>query len=342
MTPRILFLADGGPQVGGGHVMRSLTLARALADRGAQFAFAAPPGVAEVLDAFAPDVDRIPAPSTAPADLAAAAAIQPFEAVVFDHFGMAAEHHLAAAAGKPALAIDDLADRPMAVDLLLDSGPARTAEDYAPWVGERTQLLLGPGYAPVRPEFAVRRPAAPPASPDVKRLLVSLGLTDVGGVTAVVVERLRRRFGDVALDVVVGSAAPSRRALEKIAGHDPRLFVHVDVADMAALVGNADAAIGAAGSSTWERCVLGLPSVMIVLADNQQDAAAALARRGAALVVDGRGPDFPAAFDRAAVHLITEPALRAQLAAESWAVCDGLGADRTAEAFLDLIAAREG
>jgi UDP-2,4-diacetamido-2,4,6-trideoxy-beta-L-altropyranose hydrolase len=121
---------------------------------------------------------------------------------------------------------------------------------------------------------------------------------------------------------------------------DPRLTLHVDTPHMARLTAEADAAIGAAGSSVWERCTLGLPSAMVVLAENQRPAAQTLAERGAALVLDAGQPDFEAALDRALMRLLTDAGLRRELAARSAEICDGLGAPRVAEAFLQLIAAR--
>jgi spore coat polysaccharide biosynthesis predicted glycosyltransferase SpsG len=111
---------------------------------------------------------------------------------------------------------------------------------------------------------------------------------------------------------------------------------------MARLTAEADIAVGAAGSSTWERCTLGLPSALVILADNQRPSAQALAERGAALVVDAAAPDFDAAFDRLLRRLLIDADLRRDLAAKSAEICDGLGAPRAAEAFLELIAARGG
>ena len=340
--PSILFVPDAGPAVGGGHVMRSLTLAGALAAEGAACRFAAAPAAAALLDAFAPQAQRIPVASSAAQDLTQAVGGERFDAVVFDHYGLSASDHAAMAKGRPVLAIDDLADRPLAADLVLDSGPARRAQDYDGLVPETARLLLGPQYAPVRPEFAELRAGAlgRRGGEGVGRVLVSLGLTDVGGVTERVLERLRPRVSAVGIDVVLGSQAPSLAGLTKIARRDERLALHVDSADMAWLTANADVGIGAAGSSAWERCALGLPSLMVVLADNQRQAAAALAEREAALVVDAAQPDFDAAFDRALMRLLTDPVLRRALSAASAEVCDGLGAPRAAEAFLKLIAAR--
>ncbi|MBR7620699.1 UDP-2,4-diacetamido-2,4,6-trideoxy-beta-L-altropyranose hydrolase [Phenylobacterium sp. 20VBR1] len=338
--PRILFVANAGPEVGGGHVMRCITLARALGERGADCAFACTPEVAALLDVFGPEIVREEATGLDPDHIADALTGVRFDAVVFDHYGLAREHHEALAKGRTTLVIDDLADRPLAANLVLDSGPGRQASDYALFTD--AQLLLGPEFAPVRPEFAhVRSAALSRRTGQVRRVLVSLGLTDLGGITARVVERLRMRLSDVALDVVLGAGAPSLPGLTKVAGRDPRLTIHVDSQDMANLILTADIAIGAAGSSVWERCVLGLPSAILVLAQNQQGAAAALAEREAALVVDAGADNLDARLDRAIVRLLTDAPLRQKLSAASAAICDGLGAGRAAEAFLKLIAARD-
>jgi UDP-2,4-diacetamido-2,4,6-trideoxy-beta-L-altropyranose hydrolase len=339
--PQILFICDAGAATGGGHVMRSLTLAGALEAKGAHCVFLAPPSVAAILEAFAPQTVQIPAVSTQPADLASAVGAMRFDGVVFDHYGLSQPDHRALSAGAPALAFDDLADRPLGAELVVDSGPARTAQDYDALIPEGARLLLGPAYAPVRPEFAALRDTALAWRDEpVGRVLVSLGLTDVGGITGRVVERVRPRVSEVGIDVVLGGAAPSLPSLAKIARRDLRLALHVDTPHMARLTAEADIAVGACGSSTWERCALGLPSVMVVLADNQRPAAAAMAALGAALVVDAEAPDFDVVLDRALMRLLTDQGLRRQLTERSAGLCDGQGAPRVAEAFLQLIAVR--
>lgn len=326
---RILFVCAAGPSIGGGHVMRSLTLARALEQAGATCAFLASPEVGAVLDAFAPDMTR-------------AESDQGFDALVFDHYGLSADEHRALGKGRPTLAIDDLADRPLAVDLVLDSGPARKAEDYARLVPSAARLLLGPAYAPVRPAFAALREKAlarRAERPPVRRILVSLGLTDVGGITERVVGLLRPLIGDVTLDVVVGGAAPSLPALRGLAEEDPRLMLHVDAQDMPRLTAEADLAVGAGGSTTWERCVLALPTLALILADNQAPAARALETAGVAPCLDVAAPDFETAFAREISDLLDNADRRAALSAASAKVCDGLGAQRVAAAFLEIVRA---
>jgi UDP-2,4-diacetamido-2,4,6-trideoxy-beta-L-altropyranose hydrolase len=336
--PRILFVVDAGPRVGGGHVMRSLTLAGALGGQGAACAFMGPPAVSAVLDAFAPGAARLEAVSTEPRDLATAIGAEQFDAVVFDHYGLGAREHRAMGQGRPVLVIDDLADRELGADVVVDSGPARKAEDYAGLVPEGARLLLGPNFAPVRPEFAaLRETALAWRGEPVQRLLVSMGLTDLGGITARIVERLRPRIGEAGLDIVLGAGTPSLAGLSKIARKDARLAIHVDTPHMARLTAEADIAIGGAGSSTWERCTLGLPTLQVILAENQRAAAEAMVERGAALLVDAAVRDFDAQFDRGLTRLLIDAKLRRKLAARSSELCDGEGAARTATAFLQRI-----
>jgi UDP-2,4-diacetamido-2,4,6-trideoxy-beta-L-altropyranose hydrolase len=345
-SPRILFIADAGPTVGGGHVMRSLTLARALEEAGATCAFVAPPAVAAVLDAFGSDIARIATDEAATVALTRFAAEQaaPFDAVVIDHYRLEAADHSAIAAGRPVLVIDDLADRPLAADLVLDSGPARQAADYDGLVPPRAELLLGPNYAPVRPTFATlrkealaRRADAPP----VRRILVSLGLTDLRGITGRVVDLMLPLVGDAVLEVVLGSGAPSLPRLAELARTEPRLALHVDSQNMPRLTLEADLAVGAGGSTSWERCVLALPTLLLVLAANQREASATLAGADAVLALDVADPDFDTAFTAALTRLLADPLLRDRLSAASAAVCDGRGAARVAAHFLDVIARKK-
>lgn len=324
---RILFVCAAGPSVGGGHVMRSLTLAHALERAGAVCAFQTTPEVAAVLDAFAPDMARTETD-------------EGFDAVVFDHYGLTAADHRMIAKRRPRLVIDDLADRPLAADIILDSGPARKPGDYVGFVPPHARLLLGPDYAPVRPAFVERRPAAlarRAGQPPVRRILVSLGLTDVGGITWRVVNLLRPLVGKAALDVVVGGGAPSLPVLRVLAAEDPRVTLHVDAQDMAQLTLEADLAIGAGGSTTWERCVLALPTLALILAANQAPAAQALAAAGVAPCLDVAAPDFEAAFSREVRDLLANADRRAALSEASARVCDGLGAERVAGVFLEML-----
>jgi UDP-2,4-diacetamido-2,4,6-trideoxy-beta-L-altropyranose hydrolase len=344
--PRILFVADAGPEIGGGHVMRCLTLAQALRARGATTAIMASPPAAGILDLFAgPEVGRIAARDADPVILVqdAAQAADGFDAFVFDSFRMDAEAHRAIARGKPAMVIDDLADRPLTGDLVVEPDPGIDARDYDGLVPSRARLLLGPDYAPVRPRFAELRVdtlARRRAQGSVQRVLVSMGLTDVGGITARVVDRMLPRLGDASLDVVLGPGAASEARMTALAARDRRVRLHIAVEDMASLMAGTDLCVGAGGASVWERCTLGLATVLVVLADNQAGVSAWLAEHGAVELADARAGDFEAAFDRAFTGLMRAPDRIARLSAASAKLCDGLGAPRVADAFLEIIARR--
>lgn len=339
-APRILFFADAGAGVGGGHVMRCLTLADALGRSGAVCAFAATPAASAVLDAFAGEaVERLAIPAGEPGACVAAAAQQALawraHAAVLDHYGAGLDEEAALrAAVSRLLVIDDLR-RPHLCDLALDSNLGRAAADYP-----GLDALCGPAFALVRPAFAALRAdslARRARGGEVARILVSLGLTDLGGVTARVVRALLPQLGERALDVVVGGAAASLPLLRRLAERDRRLDLYVDTPDMAQLTARADLAIGAGGSSVWERCCLGLPTLTVVLADNQRANSEALVAAGAAAMVDATAADFDAHLAEACVRLIGDGGLRRRLSAASAALCDGLGAERVAARVLGMI-----
>jgi len=315
---KTLFVCDAGAGVGGGHVMRCLTLARALQVRGADVAFFRTPETEAILARFAPDV-------------ALAGEGEGADLVVVDSYRMdpSREAVWRGRAGWLAV-IDDLA-RPHAADLVLDPSFGRSESDYRAPV-----VLAGPAYALVRPEFAAAREAALARRAEpAKRCLVSLGLTDVGGTTGKVAAALAG--GDLALDVVVGAGAPSLPALEALAA-EGRVTLHVDTADMAGLLTRADLCVGAGGSSVWERACLGLPTVTLILADNQRDMAMKLDEAGATVALDARWPGLERRLSEAVARLAGDDKLRAGLSARSAALCDGLGADRAAEALRELAA----
>ncbi len=316
-SPRILFVCDAGPGVGGGHVMRCLTLAGALTAKGAACAFVRTPEAADILARYAPDMPLVDDDATA-------------DLVVLDSYRMApaTEAVWRARAGRLAV-IDDLA-RPHDADLVLDPSFGRDARDYSAPV-----VLAGPDYALVRPAFAVARAEALARRGEpARRCLVSLGLTDVGGITG----RVAKALADsgLALDVVVGAGAASLAALQALAA-DGRITLHVDSDDMAGLITRADLCVGAGGSSVWERACLGLPTVTLILADNQRDMAMRLDAAGVTLALDARWPGLEARLADAVARLVRDDGLRAGLSARSAELCDGLGAERAAGVLLGLV-----
>lgn len=321
--------------------MRSLTLARALAARGCETGFlAAAPG-RRLLQAFGWTGPMAALETPGPAGALAAAvadAAREAQIVVVDSYRLgAAEEAPLRASGRRVAVIDDLADRAHACDLLIDAGFERRAADYA-GLAPGARVLAGPAYALLRPGFAAARPEALARRDGrpVSRVLVSLGLTDLGGITARAVEALLPVLGEVEMQVLVGEGAASLERLRRLAQADSRLRLQVNAPQVEALMTQADAAIGAGGSSTWERACLGLPALSLILADNQRDMTLRLGQAGVVLAVAADGGELSGAFQRAWARLCGDPGLRMRMSQRGAELCDGAGAERAAAAVMAL------
>lgn len=314
VTPTICFRADATISMGTGHVMRCLTLAGELARRGAQCVFASAPGIGELVPA------ALAYPIVTPDKL-------PFGAdlVVVDHYGIGAiEEARIRSQSQAVMVIDDLPERRHHCDVLLDQTFGRAAEEYSRLVPNTCRVLVGSEHALLRPQFAAAREASlARRDGSLRRLLVSLGGTDSDNVTGAVLEAIAQSRLPLAVDVVMGAKAPHLEAVKAMAAALPGATLHVGVSDMAGLMAQADLAVGAGGTSTWERCCLGLPTLMLVIADNQRDVARLVARAGAAEIVPVGGI--------ADVLMTLTPERLAALSAASARLCDGQGARRVAD-----------
>ncbi|MCQ4236728.1 UDP-2,4-diacetamido-2,4,6-trideoxy-beta-L-altropyranose hydrolase [Stutzerimonas sp. Brlt_13] len=318
------FRADASLQMGTGHVMRCLTLADALAAHGADCQFlcrehhgnliefirnkgyivhalpaCAEPGTADLPTIRAASGEKATAHghwlgTTQAEDVEACAPIlaelQP-DWLIVDHYALDAHWELAL---RPCchklMVIDDLADRPHYCDLLLDQTFGRTVKDYRAWLPNDCQVLCGSQYALLRPEFAALRSYSLQrrAEPRVRQLLISMGGVDKDNATGKVLEALRISSLPTGcqITVVMGAGAPWLSEVTSQAQSMPwKTRVLVGVSDMARLMADSDLAVGAAGATSWERCCMGLPTIMLVLADNQRQVAQGLEKAGAALVV---------------------------------------------------------
>lgn len=335
-APSVLFAPACAPGAGGGHVMRCAALALALAGRGARCAFSTPPEGADILQRFFPDTFSVFAE---PPDAAFSRAdtLSPDVVVVDDYGRDADDERRLARSARRMVVVDDLADRPHAADLVIDPGYGREASAYAA-VAPSARVLAGPAYALLRPAFARARAERPPPSPDPpQRLFIGFGLSDVGGVCARAVRLVRQAAPGLALDVALSGVAGSLPELEARAAADGRLSLHLDTPDVAALMARADAAVGAGGSASWERCALGLPSLVVVVADNQRPATEGLARDGAVIACDLHALEFEARFAEGLRTLLHDADARVAMARRAASTCDGLGAGRAAEAVLALL-----
>lgn len=349
----IAFRTDASLEIGHGHVMRCLTLAHTLREQGASCLFVCRAHEGHLMQTIRQDgfqVMALPAPAlpldaidspagwlgVSPeedAEQTLAALPDGVEWLVVDHYALDArwERRLRAAC-KRLLVIDDLADRQHDCDLLLDQNPGRQSEDYAQYVPAGCVVLAGPAHALLRPAFGNCRPSSLARERSrLGKLIISMGGVDIHNTTSRVLDVLDKTDlpADLQITVVLGAAAPWQDSVRQRAA---RLRwptrVLVDVQDMAGLMAASDLAVGAAGGSALERCCLGLPSVIIPIADNQLPGAHALAHTGAAVLASIDGSDAPP-LHQVIGHLFAGNALAGASAAAA-AVTDGEGAARVA------------
>lgn len=239
------------------------------------------------------------------------------------------------------LAIDDLADRRHDCDLLVDQTLSRAEADYAGLVPAHCRLLIGATYALLRPQFLARRSEAVRRRRKMRpaeRLLMSFGATDPDGVTFRLLAALVDHAPSIAIDVVCGTS-PSEQLRRLASAHAKRVILHHAVQDMASLMLAADLAVGAGGTTSWERCALGLPTAIVVLAENQRLIAGRLSAAGAALLLgDAETFDEVEAASRI-VALGEDPDRLAHMSAAAFAICDGEGTNRVATQIQESIRA---
>jgi UDP-2,4-diacetamido-2,4,6-trideoxy-beta-L-altropyranose hydrolase len=317
-TERVGFITAAGPGIGLGHLRRCSALASALSARG-------------VIPRLIVD-GRVDASGTV--DLASipwirepALAVEALEqwkagAVIVDAYD-ADETLFAALRLKIGLvvAIDDLADRRLPVDVVVNGSVAAGASAYR--VLPDTTLLLGSRYALLDPAFAAPPPARPVAA-RVQRALITLGGDAPAEALEAAVRALRTAAPLAAIDLVVG---PFTRAGD---GDDAGVTTHRGLTSLRALMITADLAVCGGGMTLSECLATGTPTVAICLASNQRPNINAL-RAAGAIVVGDDGLE-------AAVRQVAEsPTLRETLAARGRALVDGAGANRVASAVHDAM-----
>ena len=254
--------------------------------------------------------------------------------LVVDHYGLNRAFETACRPwARSILAIDDAPSRPHDCDMLLDQTWGRSPVEYQGLAPTGCRVLAGARYALLRPGFAALRDEAltrREVGEAVRRIQVSAGGTDAANATGAILDALERvgMTASYSIDIVLGAAAPNLDAIRERASRISSVRLHVGIEDPETLIAKADIAIGAAGSSAWERCCLGLPSVMVVVADNQSDIAEGLDRDGAAVNLgrlDDLGPD---SLVDALQGLIRNGEARRRMSRAAARVCDGNGAWR--------------
>lgn len=305
---QIAFRTDASLHIGTGHVMRCLTLAHALRERGAICRFICRLHSGNLNARIRQqgfEVIDLPTRSDAvintdscsswlgasqeedAADTVAAFA-EKTDWIIVDHYAIDArwESRVHPSCAR-LMVIDDLANRDHHCELLLDQNLGRLPADYAARVPSACTVLTGPQHALLRPEFAAARVQRVNKKPvnTVRQLLISMGGVDLDNVTTSVLQALKNLAlaADCHIVIVMGQHAPGLQSVRDTAATLAWTNeIIVDANNIAELMAASDLAIGAAGGSAWERCCTGLPTILLTLADNQIAGASALDAAGCA------------------------------------------------------------
>ena len=352
---RVAIRADAAAAIGWGHVKRCLALAQALRAWGADvrfFSAASDVDAASLVAAEGFACTALPRWQGPAHDAAATAhamsdhaAGGPPAVLVVDHYQLAADWHqaLRQATGCAVVVIDDLADRPLAADLVIDHNPVRDAgAKYRPVLAQPSRLCAGPRYALLAPVYRDH------ARCQVGATLHSIGIFMGGSDPARHSQLAWRACREQAdwqglIEIASTSSNPHLAGLRRLAESDRQTRLLIDQPDLAAFHQRHGLQIGAGGGALWERCCLGVPTLALVCADNQRHSVPRLAEAGVVLGLDASShrvdsPDgrLLAPLGQAIRALVASPGLRQQLQQRSIAWVDGLGADRAAAAVLAL------
>ena len=354
---RVVFRVDASLEIGTGHVMRCLTLADALHSvNGAECQFICREHTGHLIDYIRgkgyyvnllPAINSVSRYPDSPvhanflgcsqqtdvdqcADLFKE--INP-EWMVVDHYALDSRWEIGLShCYQRLLVIDDLADRPHNCDLLLDQTLGRTEDNYALRVDKVCKLLCGARYVLLRPEFSEMRDLCVERRRKRARLqniLITMGGVDNDNATGDVLEALGGVVlpGDCVITVVIGANAPWREDVQALANAMPWVTnIREGVSNMAELMADSDLAIGAGGITAWERCSLGLPTLAMSVAENQQPGLKALEAVGAVLLLN---PNYGLADQLADyLELMQQGDLRQNMAAASFGIVDGFGVQR--------------
>ena len=218
-----------------------------------------------------------------------AAGIQSFSWLVVDHYALDFQWEsefiagiLRASSPPKLLVIDDLADRIHNADMILDQNFIVDTPDlrYEGLIPTNARQFLGPYFALLGPEYAQLHPLLPPRS-ELRRILVFFGGADPHNLTSRTLEALMEHpLSALSVDVVLGHQSEHWQEVEDLVSQRPLTNLYRPLPSLAGLIARADLAIGAGGTTTWERACLGLPSFVVAVASNQVVISQALDKAG--------------------------------------------------------------
>ncbi len=367
---KIIIRADSSPFIGTGHVVRCLTLAEYLRNEGADVSFVCRDHENNLI-AWIEREKRIKV-HVLPADriwnfgkglplsewdwlgtdihidaaqtISVLKEIRDPDWIVVDHYSLDYrwEKQIRPYVRK-IMVVDDLANRRHECDLLTDPNLSEDPRGrYGEIVTDQCKVLAGPEFVIMRPEFRIVKEKTRIRDGRVNRILVFFG-SDPTNETEKALRAIRRFTPKIAIDVVISLLNPFRYEIESFAAGLPNCSCHVQTSSMAELMSLADLSIGAGGTTMWERCSLGLPSIVIAVAKNQEGPSLAMASAASILYL-GRSREVTVdALTEHVSGLIRDPGLLVRMSSLGQSLVDGRGCERIAKYLIsDAVKVRAG
>ncbi len=339
----ILFRVDANATVGLGHLMRCLSVADELAPRGAEPVFiCADKQFAEYVEergysyvslnsSYHEMSEELPR-------LLHLVETMECRLLVVDSYYVDDEYLESLSSRTEVVYFDDFGSRRLPVDILVNYNVSANRDMYRGLYENRTtELLLGSSYAPLRKQFDIQ--VLPEIKPSVENVAILVGGADPEHMAARILAALDEEgdlIHEVCFHFVLGSIAPDIEAFEERASDDNNVVVHQGIEDMATFMCAMDAAVSASGTTLYELCACGIPTVNYCLSDDQYAPAHSFSSEGAMLFGgdyrDERKSLTP--LVSALSDLCSDTALRRSLRKASAKVVDGEGSKRLARLFL--------
>jgi UDP-2,4-diacetamido-2,4,6-trideoxy-beta-L-altropyranose hydrolase len=258
--------------------------------------------------------------------------------LIVDHYGLDElwEMHVRLYA-KKIMVIDDLADRKHVCEILLDQNfHSQNELRYVDKISKNCTKLLGPKYAILRPEFLNIRKIIKEKKTENTRILIFFGGSDSGNETLKALKAIKLiKRSDIFVEVIFGANYLFKKQTLSFASKMLNVTCYDFIIDIANLMNRADLYLGAAGVTTWERCCLGLPSIVIAVANNQIEPMRQMNEVGVVSYLGEASKVKEKDIVRAVCSLIADPILMYSMRQKAMQLVDGKGANRCALAIMN-------
>ncbi len=339
----IIIRADANGQIGAGHIMRCLSIAQELRKRGEEPVFVtadhnSDPYISRnhfrsvCLDSAWDDME-----SELPALISCLRTLEA-DLMIIDSYQVTDRYFNSLSETVKTVYIDDMNKDHWDVDALIDYNIFAAGLDYSWYEKKGKPLLLGLSYVPLRAEF--QDIPSRGMGNTVKDILISAGGADPQNISEKIMREIcpKDEWKETCFRFVIGALNPRIEELKAIASEYPNIILHINEKKMSQLMMRCDLAVSAAGSTLYELCACGVPTITYTLADNQKIAADYFGDQGLMINAgDCRGNDsFIANIDRCLKTLSSDKDLRERMSKKMQSLVDGRGAGRIADYCLKL------